>query len=51
MADREHPVTASVYEILAVPKAMPETTPAASTGAIDGLLLLHVPPVLTVASV
>ena len=37
--------------ILAVPAASPVTTPPASTLAVDGLLLAHVPPVEVVARV
>jgi hypothetical protein len=46
-----HPVTGSVYDILAVPSAAPDTTPVGATGATAVLLLLQVPPVLVVASV
>jgi hypothetical protein len=46
-----HPVTGSVYDILAVPSAAPDTTPVASTGATAVLLLVQVPPVLAVARV
>jgi hypothetical protein len=46
----EQPVTGSVYIMLAVPNVRPDTRPDELTGATAGLLLLHVPPVLVVAS-
>ena len=39
----KHPV-GNVYVIVAVPSAAPDTNPAASTLAINALLLDHVPP-------
>lgn len=37
--------------MLAVPAVLPFTTPEVPTVAIAGLLLLHVPPVVTLANV
>jgi len=43
-------VELNVNVISAVPAATPDTTPEASTVAIDALLVLHVPPVEVVES-
>ena len=41
---------AVMYEIVVVPAAIPVTTPAASIVPAAGLLLLHVPPAVVLAS-
>ena len=47
----KQPVELNVKVMSAVPAAMPDTTPDASTVAIEGLLELHVPPEEVVARV